>query len=123
SSSSSSSDNWIYLGLGGFLDPWSISAIVNTFNPWVYNKVATMRSEKFYYPMGIVLLNQVASTDKVNASYSYNVGPDVMKQILRLNQRYKMKSNPDYNAGVRPTFPSSAPGYDSGYSDNGADAI
>ena len=126
------SSNWIYLGLGGFghstddsndtsPDGCTTSDIVNTFNPWIYERVASMAVDKIYYPFGIVLMDQITSTATAPGT-SHNVGPDVLKQVLRLNQRYRMKSNPDYDAGVNPGFPSVAPGFDSGFEDGG-DAI
>lgn len=115
---------WMYIGLGGYIpgsggiwgsddDPGTVG---DYFNPWINNVVTEMDTNDSYYPVGIVLMNH-ANT------YSH-----VVNNILQLNNKYRKAYDPkrspingDYI--TRGKVQSVAPGYSSGMTDNGTDAI
>lgn len=89
------STNWIYLGLGGYYgdNDKSYDQVAAVLNPWINGKVTNMSSrptgnQTTYYPVGIVLMNQVSSyTGTVN-------------NILQLNNKYQKAYNPDWTGNV-----------------------
>ena len=100
-------DQWIYLGLGGYKTNksdastvgGSHAAIENTLNPWINNRILEMEGtiEKPYYPVGIVLMNNKKGsnyTDDNNADLNYKF-TDVVKNILMLNNKYRLQYNPN----------------------------
>ncbi|MCF0176315.1 MAG: hypothetical protein HUJ94_05715, partial [Bacteroidales bacterium] len=126
SSTNYAHDSWIYLGLGGYLDGDSgipndynrYTYVANNLNNWINDKVEAMRTDKKYYPVGIVLMNFVT-----NDTY----GRPVVENIFKLNNLYRMAYDParspedgEYTAA---DVNSVAPGYDSGMIDNNVNAI
>lgn len=116
---------WMYLGMGGYVyvrggDDYS--TIRDNLNDFIGNRVQTMYDNNSYYPVGIVLMNDIASSNN-SAGYS------VAQSILEMNNRYRKAYDPnrspvdgsyiDGSNGVR----SAAPGYSSGMTDNNTDAI
>ena len=106
-------DKWIYLGLGGYYVVYSsgffgIGAgwkasdtghedVASDLNPWINGKVTEMgttpegqTSVVPYYPVGIVLMNYVNN-------YSSTV-----KNILLLNNKYRLQYDPDKPANYNP---------------------
>lgn len=119
-------DTWLYLGLGGNLVDSdgdetgnSYTTVASTLNGWINGKVTEMDNNG-YYPVGIVLMNSVTT-------YS-----TVMNNILQLNNKYRKAYNPDLSpvdgkplggSSTGNSMQSAAPGYNSGMTDNGTNAI
>lgn len=95
-------DRMIYLGIGGITGGYTARAklygaennpgyIAGEYGPWIYNKIQDMVNKTTnYYPVGIVLMNNVVSTESIGTSGTTDLtGPAVMKQILLLNNRYQ----------------------------------
>lgn len=121
-----SSNNWIYLGIGGYRGAYgslsgdvnavssSYEGIASTYNTWIDNKVKAMGTNgQSYYPVGIILMNMA------------NGYLSVLSDILNLNNKYRLQINPDWEP--KPTgqseVSSAAPGYSSGAVDNNTNAI
>lgn len=113
---------WIYLGLGGyipstgFLNPDDPGTVGEHFNNWIYNIVYGMETNNSYYPIGIVLMNHA------------NANSHVANAILMMNNKYRKAYDPkrspiDGSDITRGKVQSVAPGYSSGMTDNGTDAI
>lgn len=97
-------NQWIYLGLGGYqvasasasAVDGSYVAIETEYNSWINDKVEAMgQNGEPYYPVGIVLMNnkngEANYTDKTNAKgQPYNFAA-VVKNILLLNNRYRLQ--------------------------------
>lgn len=120
-------DQWIYLGLGGYLtnkeDASTVSnshtTIANHFYPLINNAITAMQVEgSWYYPLGIVFQNQTVSNTNVK---------NTVKNIYELNHKYQLQFNP--NQPAWPAAPaaaevkSAAPGYSSGMTDNNTNAF
>lgn len=88
------SSNWIYLGIGGYISNGNdYSTVATSMNAWINGKVTNMNArpsgtQTSYYPVGIVLMNQVSS-------YT-----DVVNNILQLNNKYQKAYNPDWTGDV-----------------------
>lgn len=127
-------NNWIYMGLGGYAIPRSIldsddygavSTGANGLNTWLGAKVEEMYDNKAYYPVGIVLMNFVGSS---NTSKDLSL----VQRILEMNNMYRKAYDPrrspvdgafiDGSTGGN-RVQSAAPGYSSGMKDNQTDAI
>lgn len=127
-------NNWIYMGLGGYAIPRSIldsddygavSTGANGLNTWLGAKVEEMYDNKAYYPVGIVLMNFVGSS---NTSKDLSL----VQRILEMNDMYRKAYDPrrspvdgafiDGSTGGN-RVQSAAPGYSSGMKDNQTDAI
>lgn len=106
------SENWMYLGLGGYLAndragnaiDGSYATVASTLNNWVNSKITNMSSrptgdQTNYYPVGIILMNYVN-----NATY----GTPVVNNILQLNNKFQKAYNPDWTGTVDPVDPASA---------------
>lgn len=131
-------DSWIYLGLGGYYykyseglfgigsrwneDNKSHDDVASRLNTYINDKIGKMTSrpntengETTYYPVGIVLMN-----------YTHDY-PDVIKNILQLNTKYRQAYNPDWTPGgtdnARSDVQTVAAGYSSGMVDNNQKAI
>lgn len=117
---------WLYIGLGGYVweSRWisgdeNLDTVTERLNPWMQGKIDEMDAAESYYPVGIVLMNDVNS-------YS-----DLVKDILLLNNKYRQAADPnrspidgsDLNSGSSNYVISAAPGYSSGMVDNQTDAI
>ena len=100
-------NKWIYLGLGGYYSHLSSGSWVETkgsnatvasnFNTWINGKVTEMATipegataKIPYYPVGIVLMN--LTNDYTTA----------VKNILTLNQKYRLQFNEDLPADYNP---------------------
>lgn len=113
---------WIYLGLGGYIDRLiggdDYSTVASTLNGWINGKVTEMANNG-YYPIGIVLMNDV---------YDYS---NCVQNILEMNNKYRKAYDPNrspvdgspINGTGNKTVQSAAPGYSSGMTDNQTDAI
>lgn len=117
-------DAWIYLGLGGYIpgtgglfgtddDPTSVG---EHFGNWFSNIVNDMDTNNSYYPIGIVLINHA------------NTYSQLVNNILMMNNKYRKAYDPDRSPVdgsdiTRSTVQSAAPGYSSGMTDSGTDAI
>lgn len=127
-------NNWIYMGLGGYAIPRSIwdsddygavSTGANGLNTWLGAKVEEMYDNEAYYPVGIVLMNFVGSS---NTSKDLSL----VQRILEMNNMYRKAYDPrrspvdgafiDGSTGGN-RVQSAAPGYSSGMTDNQTDAI
>lgn len=127
-------NNWIYMGLGGYAIPRSIldsddygavSTGANGLNTWLGAEVEEMYDNKAYYPVGIVLMNFVGSS---NTSKDLSL----VQRILEMNNMYRKAYDPrrspvdgafiDGSTGGN-RVQSAAPGYSSGMKDNQTDAI
>ena len=105
-----SHDKWIYLGLGGYIMTSSGSSgsgyetIENRYAPMIYNRIDEMGSNNVpFYPLGIILMNNKHGSNYTDSNgndlkYSFD---DVCKEVLMLNNKYRMQydsSKPsDYN--------------------------
>lgn len=109
------SSNWLYLGIGGYYATNNYGGVAEDMNNWINDRVTSMgtSSDNNYYPVGIVLMNQVKNYQ------------NVVKNILNLNNKYRLQINPDWEP--KPTgqseVRSAAPGYSSGAVDNNTNAI
>ena len=127
-------NNWIYMGLGGYAIPMNIfdsddygavSTGANGLNTWLGAKVEEMYDNEAYYPVGIVLMNFVGSS---NTSKDLSL----VQRILEMNNMYRKAYDPrrspvngdfiDGSTGGN-RVQSAAPGYSSGMKDNQTDAI
>lgn len=125
---------WIYMGLGGYVpgqgllghdDYHAVSTDPNGLNTWMATKVEDMYTNKSYYPIGIVLMNFVGSSNT-------SKGISLVQRILEMNSMYRKAYDPrrspvdgafiDGSAGGN-RVQSAAPGYSSGMKDNQTDAI
>ena len=125
---------WIYMGLGGYVpgqglfghdDYHAVSTDPNGLNTWMATKVEDMYTNKSYYPIGIVLMNFVGSSNT-------SKGISLVQRILEMNSMYRKAYVPrrspvdgafiDGSTGSK-TVQSAAPGYSSGMTDNQTDAI
>lgn len=120
-------DKWIYLGLGGYqvagggsagAVSGSYSTIASTYNTWIDGKVTEMGTTPTgqtvkvpYYPVGIVLMNFV------------NDYASTVKNILLLNNAYRLQYDPDKPADYKPATTSAAASYSSGMHDQNVAAF
>lgn len=126
-------NNWIYMGLGGYAIPRGIldsddyeavSTDPNGLNTWMATKVEDMYTNKSYYPIGIVLMNFVGSSNT-------SKGISLVQRILEMNSMYRKaydpRRSPVDGAFIDGTsnnkVHSAAPGYSSGMKDNQTNAI
>lgn len=126
-------DKWIYLGLGGYYmeyndgffgigAKWEASdnghkLVASDMNSWINNKVLEMgtkpqgqTSEVPYYPVGIILMNFT------------NDYASTVKNILLLNNKYRLQYDPNKGADYTPTQTTqvvSKANYDSTVNDGG----
>lgn len=120
-------DKWIYLGLGGYqvssggnagAVSGSYSTIASTYNTWINGKVTEMGTTPSgqttavpYYPVGIVLMNYV------------NDYASTVKNILMLNNKYRLQYDPNKPTDYKPAYKSAAASYSSGMNDQGVSAF
>lgn len=102
-------DKWIYLGLGGYqvnsggnaeAVSGSYSTIASTYNTWINGKVTEMGTTPSgqtavvpYYPVGIVLMN-----------YVNDYASTAVKNILLLNNKYRLQYDPTKPADYNPNY-------------------
>lgn len=122
---------WMYLGLGGYVYHEYIFGLTHTedyddvaitLNGWIDRKIQDMPTSG-YYPVGIVLMNQVEDYGTV------------IDDILQMNNKYRKAYDPhrspvdgtdiegNLGGGGSKTVHSAAPGYSSGMKDNQINAI
>lgn len=117
---------WIYLGMGGYVyerggdDYATIRDELS--NNFIGAKVQEMYDNNSFYPIGIVLMNDVIASHTTG-------GYGLAQSILEMNNKYRKAYDPDRSPvdgsyingsnGVQ----SAAPGYSSGMKDNQTDAI
>lgn len=121
---------WIYLGLGGYVyksggDDY-VTIRDELSNNFLGTKIQEMYDNNSYYPIGIVLVNDIA------ASYAGNTG-GLAQSILEMNNKYRKAYDPnrspidganiDGSGSSTNSVQSAAPGYSSGMKDNQTDAI
>lgn len=102
-------DKWIYLGVGGYYGSYSSgiigfgaswkedtnahSTIASDFNTHINSVVTAMDAEgAHYYPVGIVLMNNVNGD-----TYKNNI-----KNILLLNNKYRLQYDPNKDVDYNP---------------------
>lgn len=119
---------WMYLGLGGYIyQRWGgddYTTIRDELsNNFLGAKVQEMYDNNSYYPIGIVLLNDIAASHTTG-------GKGLAQSILEMNNKYRKAYDPNrspvdgsYINGTGNTVQSAAPGYSSGMKDNQTDAI
>lgn len=107
-------DKWIYLGLGGYIlnstngDEAGYETIENRYASMVYNRIDKMGKNNVpFYPVGIILMNNKKGsnyTDDKDTDLKYGFS-DVCKQILMLNNKYRLQFDPnkpsDYNPNAK----------------------
>ena len=105
----------------------SHSVIAKEYNNWINDKINEMGTEVEgeivpYYPVGITLLNFTTdnTTNISSVANSTLTTVDVVKNILLLNNKYRLQYNPDYPTDYNPnaTTKSAAPSYSSGMKDS-----
>lgn len=104
-------DKWIYLGLGGYIMTSSSSSgsgydtVEERYAQMVYNRIDEMgKNDMPYYPMGIILMNNKMNsnyTDNNNTDLGYDFS-DVCKNILLLNNKYRLQYDEDKPANYNP---------------------
>lgn len=117
---------WMYLGMGGYIKQSGgddYSTVPTQLNAFIGNKVEEMYVNESYYPIGIVLMNDLAAGNLPTLYYG------LAQSILEMNNKYRKAYDPnrspvdgayiDGSNGVQ----SAAPGYSSGMKDNQTDAI
>lgn len=119
---------WMYLGLGGYIyQRWGgddYSTIRDELsNNFLGAKVQEMYNNNSYYPIGIVLLNDIAASHTTG-------GMGLAQSILEMNNKYRKAYDPNrspvdgsYINGTGKTVQSAAAGYSSGMTDNNTNAI
>lgn len=119
---------WIYLGLGGYVyksggdDYTTIRDELS--NNFLGAKVQEMYNNNSYYPIGIVLLNDIAASHTTG-------GMGLAQSILEMNNKYRKAYDPNrspvdgsyINGTGSNNVQSAAPGYSSGMKDNNTNAI
>ena len=96
-------DKWIYLGLGGYILNSSngtgtgYDTIENRYGPMIYDRIDAMGKNNVpFYPMGIMLMNNKKGSDYTDSNgtdLKYGFA-DVCKQILLLNNKYRLQYDP-----------------------------
>lgn len=121
-------DIWMYLGMGGYIrraiggDDYT--TVRDELNKFIGDRIETMYSSNSFYPIGIVLMNDIASS---NTSAGYVLA----QRILEMNNMYRKAYDPNrspvdgkpINGSEGNSVQSVAPGYSSGMKDNGTNAI
>lgn len=106
-------NQWIYLGLGGYIMTSSGSSgtgydtVENRYAPMIYNRIDAMGKNNIpYYPMGIILMNNKKGgnyTDNSSKDLGYGFS-DVCKKILLLNNNYRMQYDSKKPADYDPNY-------------------
>ena len=104
-------DKWIYLGLGGYIMTSSNSSgsgydtVENRYAPMVYDRIDEMGKNNVpFYPVGIILMNNKKGsnyTDSNGTNLNYGFS-DVCKQILLLNNKYRLQYDPTKPEDYKP---------------------
>ena len=86
----------------------SYATIENHFAPMVYDRIQEMKTTKNYYPLGIILMNNIKNSNytktegstTTNLTYNFSA---VCKAVLMMNNEYRLQRDEN-----RPT---TTPGY------------
>ena len=119
-------NQWIYLGLGGYQVSSASSdavegsyvTIEKKYNKWINDKVNEMGTTPSdqtnvvpFYPVGITLMNFVCDKTNVIDTYKDDEGntinvysTDVVKNILLLNNKYRLQYDPTKPADYNPNY-------------------
>lgn len=118
---------WMYLGMGGYIQQSSggddYETVPNQLNGFIAERVESMYISESYYPIGIVLMDNLA------AGKLPTLGYDLAQSILEMNNKYRKAYDPNRspvdgsNIVASNGVQSAAPGYSSGMKDNQTDAI
>ena len=103
-------DKWIYLGLGGYIlnssggNGSGYDTIENRYGPMVYNRINEMGKNNVpFYPIGIILMNNKIGSNYTDGTTNLNYGfSDVCKQILLLNNKYRLQYDPNKPSNYDP---------------------
>ena len=118
---------WMYLGMGGYIqqsggDNYDI--VPTQLNGFIAKRVENMYTSNSYYPIGIILMDNLAAANLPTLNYG------LAQSILEMNNKYRKAYDPNrspvdgsYINGTGNTVQSAAPGYSSGMKDNQTDAI
>lgn len=117
-------DIWMYLGLGGYIRNTiggdDYSTVRDELNTLIGDRLENMYSNETFYPIGIVLMNDIAGS---NTSAGYGIA----QRILEMNNLYRKAYDPNRSPvdgeSINKSVQSAAPGYSSGMTDNRTDAI
>lgn len=120
---------WMYLGMGGYIQQRGgddYETVPTELNGFIAKRVESMYTSESYYPIGIVLMDNLAAANLPT------LNSDLAKSILEMNNMYRKAYDPrrspvdgafiDGSAGGN-RVQSAAPGYSSGMKDNQTDAI
>lgn len=102
-------DQWIYLGLGGYVLTSSsgsgngYNTIEERYAKQIYTRISAMGEDNQpYYPLGIILMNNRYGSNYSNVNYGFK---DICKSILTLNNKYRLQFDPskpvDYNPNAK----------------------
>ena len=121
-------DIWMYLGMGGYIRRATggddYTTVKDELNEFIGDRIEAMYSSNSFYPIGIVLMNDIASS---NTSAGYGLA----QRILEMNNMYRKAYDPNrspvdgkpIDGSEGNNVQSAAPGYSSGMKDNGTNAI
>ncbi len=124
-------NSWPYIGIGGYRiestrdwlnrEIWEskddqLSYIAPTYNAWFKTTYLDPMPASGYYPVGIILMNDICATE----------GTALAKAIVDLNDKYRQAYDPSIDPDTGDTIGggqslSAAKGYGAGLSDSGAD--
>ena len=105
-------DKWIYLGLGGNISTRSdgkgdgYDTVENRYAPMVYNRIDEMGKNNVpFYPVGIILMNNKKGSNYTDGTTDLKYGfSDVCKQILLLNNKYRLQFDPNKPTNYDPNY-------------------
>jgi len=94
-------NQWLYLGLGGYTgsmtgwltprftaDSDGYENVTSSMDTWMQGVLDNMATEKNFFPVGIVLMNDICGT----------TGKALAKEIIQLNTKYEMAKKTDSSA-------------------------
>lgn len=121
---------WMYLGMGGYIQQRGgddYETVPTELNGFIAKRVESMYTSESYYPIGIVLMDNLAAANLPTLNFG------LAKSILEMNNKYRKAYDPNrspidgaYINGSGSSVnsvQSAAPGYSSGMKDNQTDAI
>ena len=111
-------DKWIYLGLGGYIldstnaDESGYETIENRYASMVYNRIDKMGKNNVpFYPVGIILMNNKKGSNYTDGTTDLKYGfSDICKQILLLNNKYRLQYDPSKPSDYDPNYVQSGTG-------------
>lgn len=121
---------WMYLGMGGYIQQRGgddYETVPTELNGFIAKRVESMYTSESYYPIGIVLMDNLAAANLPTLNFG------LAKSILEMNNKYRKAYDPnrspidgayiDGSGSSVNSVQSAAPGYSSGMKDNQTDAI